>query len=77
LFQHRRLMVFSQLSLTLTLSRWAREQPLAATGFPSVIHAAGSGAFAKARRTFLPRPAGEGRGEGERIQTPNRRPQCF
>jgi hypothetical protein len=61
-------------SLTLTLSRWEREQPLA-----DFVKLAGRGAeaafyfamkaqrdFVKKLGAFLPLPAGEGRGESAR-----------
>ena len=53
-------------SLTLTLSRWEREQQL--DGFLKFVsHAAEfNRGHAKMRGMLLPRPAGEGRGEGER-----------
>ena len=61
-------------SLTLTLSRWEREQPLA--DFVKLARRGAEAAFyftIKAQRDFvrkpgmfLPLPAGEGRGEGER-----------
>ena len=52
-------------SLTLTLSRWEREQPL------DILHFANGGpanpgtGARQDRRRILPLPAGEGRGEGE------------
>ena len=54
-------------SLTLTLSRWEREQPLD-TSLKLVTRGAESaGGFTKTLGAFLPLPAGEGRGEGERF----------
>ena len=53
-------------SLTLTLSRWEREQPSARFGFTPVRPANPVAGFCVGRDAFLPLPAGEGRGEGER-----------
>jgi hypothetical protein len=60
-------------SLTLTLSRWEREQPLA--DFVKIARREAEAAFYFAMKAprdfvqklgaFLPLPAGEGRGEGE------------
>ena len=52
-------------SLTLTLSRWEREQPLVATKTMEAGSAERSRGIAQRRGAFLPLPAGEGRGEGE------------
>ena len=64
------LMAHGRLSLTLTLSRWEREQPLDNFLKFESRRAEFSDGFAKARRAFLPLPAGEGRGEGERHEKP-------
>ena len=64
------------LSLTLALSRWEREQPLNIFLKFKRNRAEGSVGFAKTRRMFLPLPAGEGRGEGERFAD-TERPQFY
>ena len=58
------------LSLTLTLSRWERGQLLDAfLKFVSPTAEFNRG-HAETRGVFLPRPAGEGRGEGENYRKP-------
>jgi hypothetical protein len=54
-------------SLILTFSRWEKEQPL--SGFLKLVSSQAESRFhfAKTLETFLPLPAGEGRGEGEHI----------
>jgi hypothetical protein len=53
-------------SLTLTLSRWEREQPLLMPIKSASHRAEFSRCFAEKLGAFLPLPAGEGKGEGER-----------
>jgi len=53
-------------SLTLTLSRWEREQRFALTGGLMAAFTNPARDFFDRRKQFLPLPAGEGRGEGER-----------
>jgi len=56
----------SRFSLTLTLSRWEREQVACASIIPKAARLnPNSGQRAKLG-AFLPLPQGEGRGEGER-----------
>ena len=68
------LMAHGRLSLTLTLSRWEREQPLDNFLKFESRRAEFSDGFAKARRAFLPLPAGAATaamaGEGERHEKP-------
>jgi hypothetical protein len=52
-------------SLILTFSRREKEQPLASFVELRTFRAVYSRCFARALGTFLPLPAGEGRGEGE------------
>jgi hypothetical protein len=54
-------------SLTLPLSRWEREQPLADCLKFGGQQAEEHRRFTKRRGAFLPLPAGEGRGEGQRL----------
>jgi len=51
--------------LILTFSRREKEQPLFHFLKRASIQAAFSGGLARVLGAFLPRPAGEGRGEGE------------
>jgi hypothetical protein len=52
--------------LILTFSRREKEQPLSGFVKPVSLQAESSFSFAKTQGAFLPLPAGEGRGEGER-----------
>jgi len=52
-------------SLTLTLSRWEREQPLTVFRTASGFQAEASCRFARRLGAFLPLPKVEGRGEGK------------
>ena len=60
-----RIMTEGVFSLTLTLSRWEREQPLSAFGNSDDDRTEASRSFAKRLETIPPLPKGEGRGEGE------------
>jgi hypothetical protein len=53
-------------ALTLTLSRWEREQPLATSIKFASHRAEDRRGFAEKLGAILPLPQGEGRGEGER-----------
>jgi hypothetical protein len=53
-------------SLTLTLSRWEREQPLSVPVKSASHRAESSRCHAEKLGAFPPLPAGEGRGDGER-----------
>ena len=59
---------FVPLSLTLTLSRWEREQPLRVRYSLNDRPANPALGYVERRDTILPLPAGEGRGEGERAE---------
>ncbi|MFM2294945.1 MAG: hypothetical protein RLZZ350_1358 [Verrucomicrobiota bacterium] len=61
-------LVCQPFSLTLNPSPAGRgKQQLATLGLMEVFQAADHASFAKTQRTFLPLPAGEGRGEGESV----------
>jgi hypothetical protein len=62
---------FIAFSLILTFSRWEKEQPLAGFVKSASSQAESCFRFAKTLGTFLPLPAGEGRGEGEHPANPN------
>lgn len=59
---------FEALSLTPALSRWERGRPSAVSLFPDDSLAWSTLRNTMSRRTILPLPAGEARGEGERFE---------
>jgi cbb3-type cytochrome oxidase maturation protein len=61
----RRCSTNARLPLTLTLSRREREQQPDSSGFTEALRATTESRDSINRRTILPLPAGEGRGEGE------------
>jgi hypothetical protein len=61
---------FVAFPLILTFSRREKEQQLDILPLAKIIRAACRLQFAKTLRAFPPRPAGEGRGEGEHFTQP-------
>jgi hypothetical protein len=62
---YRRFVRFAAFPLILTFSRREKEQPLVSFVKHESLQAESRFRFAQALGTFLPLPAGEGRGEGE------------